>query len=72
MIRTMSPSTAWRSQKPERFVRAFREAEINGTGEELFAAVDPPGREKLLGTDRAERLAELRAQEVLPAIAPRQ
>ena len=55
---------------PERLGGVLREAEVNGAGEELLAAVEPAGGEKLLGPDDAELLEDLRTDHILPAVAP--
>ena len=56
----------------ERLLVIFRETEILRAGEELLASVDAAGREKFLGTDDSQRIADLRANKVLPALAARQ
>jgi hypothetical protein len=43
-------------------------AEVVGAGKELPRAVEPPGGQQLLGPDQAERLTQLRPDEVLPAL----
>ena len=43
--------------------------EIVGAGEILPRAVEPPGGQQLLGPDQAERLPQLRADEVLSPLA---
>ena len=45
-------------------------AEVVGAGEVLAGPVQPAGREQLLGPEQAERLAQLGADQVLPALAP--
>jgi hypothetical protein len=56
----------------ETFLGRFGESEIDGAREELFRAVDTPGREQLLGTNDAELVALFGADEVLTAFASRQ
>ena len=53
----------------ETFLGRFGESEIDGAGEELFRAVDTPGREQLLGANDAELVALFGADEVLTALA---
>src|SRR5262249_59764328 len=54
----------------ERLRGALREAEVDGAGEELPAAVEAAGGEELLGADHAQLLEELGADHVLAAVAP--
>jgi hypothetical protein len=54
---------------PERLLGALAEAEVEGAREVLAPAVEPARGEQLLGAHGAERLAELVADEVLPAVA---
>jgi hypothetical protein len=56
---------------PECLVGGFRKTEILRAREELMAAVDPPRREQLLRADHTEKIADFRADEILPAVAPR-
>jgi hypothetical protein len=53
----------------EGLVRALAEAEVVGAGEELRGAVYPPRSQQLLRPQHAERLVQLRANAVLPAVA---
>jgi hypothetical protein len=57
---------------PERLVGILREPEVVGPREELLCAIEPARREQLLAADRAERFAELVADEVLPTVAARE
>jgi hypothetical protein len=50
-------------------LRVLGKAEVEGAGEVLPAAVDAPRGEELLGADHAQPLAELVADQVLPAVA---
>ena len=45
-------------------------AEVVGPREELAGAIDPPRGQQLFGAQHAEAVAELGADEVLPALAP--
>ena len=54
----------------ERLGGVLREAEVDGAGEELPAAVEAAGGEQLLGADHAQLFEELRADHVLAAVAP--
>src|SRR5439155_11578102 len=49
----------------------LREAEIDRPREELPSAVESPRREQFLRADDAELFAELRPQDILPAVAAR-
>ena len=55
-----------------RLFGALRESEIECAREVLMAAVDAPRGEQFLGANRAERVAELVANEILTAVAARQ
>ena len=57
---------------PERLLRVLRVPEIVRPGEELLGTIHTPRGEQLLGADRAERLAQLVADLVLPAVAARE
>ena len=57
---------------PERLGGVLREAEVDGAGEELPAAVEAAGGEQLLGADHPQLLEELGADHVLAAVAPRE
>ncbi|CAA9358191.1 MAG: hypothetical protein AVDCRST_MAG40-3304 [uncultured Gemmatimonadaceae bacterium] len=57
---------------PERLVGALRVAEVVGPREVLPRPVHPPRGEQLLGAHDAERLAQLVADQVLPAVAARE
>ena len=57
---------------PERLGGVLREAEVDGAGEELPAAVEAAGGEELLGADHAQLLEKLGADDVLTAVAPRE
>ena len=51
------------------FVAPLREAEVECAREELLAAVQTTGLQQLLGADDAERIEQLAADDVLPALA---
>ena len=51
------------------FRARLREAVVERAAEELFAAVEAPRLQQLLGADDAERVEELGADDVLPALA---
>ena len=55
----------------ERLLDAEREAEVDRAREVLLGAVEAMDRQQLLGPQHAERLEELRADLVLPAVAAR-
>ena len=54
------------SRHGQRFLRTFGESEVEGAGEELFAAIGAPRGQQLLRADHAEQFAFLVAEEVLP------
>ena len=54
----------------QRLGGVLREAEVNGAGEELPAAVEAASREKLLGADHSQLFEDFRADHVLAAVAP--
>ena len=56
----------------ERLVDRAREAEVERPGEVLPSAVRAPGRHELLRTDQTEAHAEVRAEQVLSAVSPRE
>ena len=56
----------------QRFFRRFRETEINGAGEKLAATVKLARGQQFLGACHTELLVKLRANFVLPSIAPRE
>ena len=51
-------------------VDAERVAEVDGAAEHLLGAVEPMRRAQLLGAQHTERLEQLGADLVLPAVAP--
>ena len=53
----------------QRLLRGFGEAEVDGSGEILFRAVDAACREQFLRTDHAHPFALLTADQVLAAFA---
>ena len=55
----------------DRLFDAEREAEVDRAGEVLLGAVEPVDGQQLLGAQHAERLEDLRADLVLPAVAAR-
>ena len=55
----------------DRLLRAEREAEIDGAREVLLGAVPAMRRQQLLGPQDADRVEQLRADLVLPAVAAR-
>ena len=57
---------------PERLGGVLREAEVDGAGEELPAAVEAAGGQEFLGADHAQLLEELGADHVLATVAPRE
>ena len=72
ITRTMSDTTAVPIPDPERLGGVLREAEVDGAGEELPAAVEAAGGEELLGADHAQFLEDFGADHVLAAVAPRE
>ena len=48
------------------------ETKIDGTREELLGPVDSSRGQQLLGADYAQRIPLLRANQILPALAPRE
>ena len=66
----MSETTAWRSQMRSVSAGVLREAEVDGAGEELPAAVQAASGEKLLGADHSQLFEDFRADHVLAAVAP--
>ena len=72
MTRTISATTCVPVPDPQGLGGALREAEVDGAGEELPAAVEPAGGEQLLGPDHPQLFEELGADHVLPAVAPRE
>ena len=69
--RTKSPRISSRAPLLERLVDAEREAEVDRAGEVLLGAVEAVQRGELLGPQHAERLEDLGADLVLPAVAAR-
>src|SRR5205807_2207347 len=57
---------------PERFPVVFREPEVLRAREILPAAVEAPGREQLLRPRDAEKLPQLRTEQVLSPVTTRQ
>jgi hypothetical protein len=55
----------------QRLLVAFGEPEIDRPGEKLLATVQSPSGQQLLRADHSELLVELGAEQVLPAVAPR-
>ena len=54
------------------FFRVFGKTEVVGAGKTLLAAIDGTGHKQLFRTQNAEQFADLRADEVLSAVAPRE
>ena len=71
MCRTKSPRISWRPHFSKRLFLAERVAEIHGAREVLLRAIEAMRREQFLGAENAERVEELGADLVLPAVAAR-
>ena len=71
MCRTKSPRISLLPHFSQRFLRAERVAEVHGSGEVLLGAVELVRRQQLFGAQDAERIEQLRADLVLPAVAAR-
>src|SRR2546429_690403 len=56
----------------KRFLGGFAEPEINCTRKILLRAIDSPCRQKFLRADHAQRVALLRTNQILPALATRE
>src|SRR4029453_7847023 len=50
----------------------LRETVVEGAREELFTPTEAPRLEQFLGADHAERVEQLRADDVLPALSTRE
>ena len=53
----------------ERLFGRFGKPEVDGAREELFRAIDPPGRQQFLRADQPQQIALLGTNQVLPAFA---